>query len=87
MNEISVWHDGKIVACHERLAGKHETSAQLAHYLELLARKPGALARSLALRQERDRGDWPECFDELWERSPSVSAAMRPRGRWATCCC
>lgn len=64
--EIDVWHDGSLVASHERLAGKHGTSAQLDHYLDLLARKPGALARSLALRQERDRGDWPECFDELW---------------------
>jgi transposase len=67
-NEISVWHEGEIVASHERLAGKHETSAQLEHYLDLLKQKPGALARSLALRQERDRGDWPECFDELWGR-------------------
>jgi transposase len=66
--EISFWHDGKMVASHERLHGKHQVSAQLDHYLDLLARKPGALARSLALRQERDRGDWPECFDELWTR-------------------
>jgi hypothetical protein len=64
--DIAIWHDGKVVASHERLAGKHGTSAQLDHYLDLLVRKPGALARSLALRQERDRGDWPECFDELW---------------------
>jgi transposase len=66
--EVSFWHDGKMVARHERLAGKHGISAQLDHYLDLLSRKPGALARSLALRQERDRGDWPECFDELWTR-------------------
>jgi hypothetical protein len=64
--EISFWHDGKQVAWHERLHGHHQISAQLDHYLDLLARKPGALARSLALRQERDRGDWPACFDELW---------------------
>jgi transposase len=64
--EISFWHDGKQVARHERLAGKHQISAQLDHYLDLLTRKPGALARSLALRQERDRGDWPACFDQLW---------------------
>ena len=55
-----------MIATHERLAGRHGTSAQLEHYLDLLARKPGALARSLALRQERDRGDWPRCFDRLW---------------------
>lgn len=66
--EISFWHDGKQVARHERLAGKHQVSAQLDHYLDLLARKPGALARSLALRQQRDRGDWPAGFDELWSR-------------------
>jgi hypothetical protein len=66
--EVSFWHDGKLVACHERLAGKHQVSARLDHYLDLLQRKPGALARSLALRQERDRGDWPACFDQLWTR-------------------
>jgi transposase len=65
-SQIDLWHDEKIVARHERLPGRHGTSAQLDHYLDLLKRKPGALARSLALRQERDRGDWPACFDELW---------------------
>ncbi|HZK15182.1 MAG TPA: IS21 family transposase [Solirubrobacterales bacterium] len=64
--EIAIWHDGAPVATHERLAGRHGTSAQLDHYLDLLGRKPGALARSLALRQQRDRGDWPPCFDRLW---------------------
>ena len=55
-------------------------SAQLDHYLELLALKPGALARSLALRQERERGAWPACFDELWraiERKLGPSEAAR----------
>ena len=64
--EIVFVHDGHEVARHERLHGKFGTSAQLDHYLELLALKPGALARSLALRQERERGAWPDCFDELW---------------------
>jgi transposase len=67
-SQVTFWHDGTQVACHERLQAKHVTSAQLDHYLELLRRKPGALARSLALRQERDRGDWPGCFDELWDK-------------------
>jgi hypothetical protein len=64
--EITFVHDGREVARHERLHGKYSTSAQLDHYLELLQLKPGALARSLALRQERERGRWPECFDQLW---------------------
>ena len=70
--EIRVWHRDRQVAVHERLHGKHGTRATLDHYLELLARKPGALARSLPLAQERDRGHWPDTFDELW-------AALRAR--------
>jgi transposase len=70
--EIRVTHRDRQVARHERLHGKYGTRATLDHYLELLARKPGALARSLPLAQERDRGAWPATFDELW-------AALRAR--------
>ena len=66
--EITLHHDGQLIARHERLGGRGETSAQLDHYLELLARKPGAMARSLALRQDRERGEWPAYFDALWEK-------------------
>ena len=65
--EITVLHDGKEVARHPRLRGSQLRSAQLDHYLELLNKKPGALAHSLALRQEREQGRWPECFDQLWK--------------------
>ena len=64
--EITISHAGTLVARHERLHGRFGTSAQLDHYLELLQRKPGGLERSLALAQQRDRGDWPHAFDELW---------------------
>jgi transposase len=64
--EITVTHGGELVASHERLQGRYGTSATLDHYLELLERKPGGLQHSLALRQERERGGWPGCFDELW---------------------
>jgi transposase len=71
--EIRIWHRDREVAVHERLHGKYGTRATLDHYLELLARKPGALARSLPLAQERDRGNWPATFDELW---------VQLRARW-----
>lgn len=64
--EVSISHDGRVVARHERLQGKYGTAAQLDHYLELLKLKPGALARSLPLRLEREQGRWPESFDLLW---------------------
>jgi transposase len=64
--EITISHAGREVARHERLHGKFGTSAQLDHYLELLARKPGGLECSLPLAQARERGNWPAAFDELW---------------------
>jgi hypothetical protein len=63
--EIIISHRGEPVARHERLHGRFGTSAQLDHYLELLARKPGGLERSLPLAQARDQGAWPACFDDL----------------------
>ncbi|MCA1699936.1 MAG: IS21 family transposase [Actinobacteria bacterium] len=65
--EVVCLHDGGPVASHERLEGRFGVSARLDHYLELLARKPGALRGSVALRQERERGGWPKSFDELWQ--------------------
>ena len=64
--EITITHSGREVARHERLHGRFGTSAQLDHYLELLARKPGGFEHSLALAQERERGAWPAAFDQLW---------------------
>jgi transposase len=64
--EIVISHGGREVARHPRLQGRYQTAARLDHYLELLHLKPGALKGSLPLRQERERGRWPACFDELW---------------------
>lgn len=64
--ELEVFHKGARVARHERLPGRHQTTARLDHYLDLLKDKPGALKGSIALSQERERDDWPSCFDQLW---------------------
>jgi len=78
---IEILAAGKAVASHERLRGRHQVRARLTHYAGILARKPGALAGSVALAQERERGEWPECFDELWraieERTTSTEAARQ----------
>jgi len=74
------------VARHERLAERFVVSARPDHYLELLARKPGAFAGSLALHQERERDTWPDCFDELWQAvAAKVGASCgRPLARSPT---
>jgi transposase len=66
--EITISHAGRQVARHDRLVGRFGVAARLDHYLELLARKPAALIGSVALAQERERGAWPDCLDELWAR-------------------
>jgi hypothetical protein len=79
--EVEVFHEHRVLARHERLQGRFGVAARLDHYLELLQRKPGALRSSLPLRQERERGAWPSCFDELWaaiqERYGSSEAARQ----------
>jgi hypothetical protein len=65
---ITIHHDGQVVARHDRAVERFATTASLDHYLELLARKPGALRRALPLAQARERGDWPAVYDELWQR-------------------
>ena len=44
-----------------------EQVLDLEHYLDVLERKPGALAGSSPLQQWRERGRWPESFDRLWQ--------------------
>jgi hypothetical protein len=63
---VELLHGGKVVAVHERLQGRQEQRLELDHYLELLWYKPGALSRSMPLRQARERGQWPEVYDVLW---------------------
>jgi len=79
--ELVISHGGRDVARHPRLQGRFQVAASLDHYLELLRVKPGALKGSLPLAQERQRGRWPSCFDELWraldERYGSSEAARQ----------
>ena len=41
---------------------------ELDHYLDVLEKKPGALAGSTPLEQWRAAGRWPACMDQLWAR-------------------
>ena len=63
---VEIWQERECVARHERHFGRYEQVLDLEHYLEVLERKPGALAGSRPLAQWRERGRWPESFDRLW---------------------
>ena len=64
---IEVWNEGRQVARHERCYGTGRQVLDLEHYLDVLERKPGALAGSTPLKQWREQGRWPLSFDRLWE--------------------
>ncbi len=63
---VELWHDGRCVARHERCYKRQQQILDLEHYLDVLSRKPGALAGSRPLEQQRQAGLWPESFDAMW---------------------
>lgn len=65
--EVEFWHEGKCIARHERCFSRQKKILNLEHYLDVLSKKPGALAGSSALEQWRAQGRWPTSFDRLWE--------------------
>jgi hypothetical protein len=64
---VELWHEGRCVARHERCYSRQQKILDLEHYLDVLRKKPGALAGSTPLAQWRQAGRWPECFDRLWQ--------------------
>ena len=50
---IELWHAGRCVARHERCYRRQQQILDLEHYLDVLYRKPGALAGSKLLEQKR----------------------------------
>lgn len=65
---VSIHHDNQRVAQHPRCYGRGHQILNLEHYLDVLERKPGAMAGSTPLEQWRKAGRWPACLDEIWLR-------------------
>jgi hypothetical protein len=66
-SHIEIWQGGVCVARHERCYRRKQQILDLEHYLEVLEKKPGALAGSTPLAQWRAAGRWPESFDVFWQ--------------------
>jgi transposase len=63
---VEIWRSGERIARHERCYNRLQQILDLEHYLDVLHRKPGALAGSKPLEQQRQAGLWPVCFDTFW---------------------
>ncbi len=68
---VEVWFAESRVAEHERCYLKRREVYNLEHYLDVLARKPGAFKGSKPLHQWRVEGRWTTEFDRLWEQLQS----------------
>jgi transposase len=64
--QVELWHQGVCVARHERSYARRQQILDLEHYLDILERKPGALAGSRPLARWREAGRWPQSYDRLW---------------------
>src|SRR5262245_43889263 len=71
---VEVLDGPRVVARHERAAGKYAEILVLDHYLEVLARKPGALPGATALVQARTAGTFTLAHQRYWD------AARRKHG-------
>jgi hypothetical protein len=71
---VQVLDGPRVIARHERTAGKYAEILLLDHYLEVLARKPGALPGATALAQARAAGTFTAAHQAYWD------AARRQHG-------
>jgi hypothetical protein len=68
---------GAIVAVHTRSLHKGTQDLLLDHYLEILTRKPGAMAGSAALARARNMGVSTAAHQRFWD-APDGSTATGP---------
>ena len=66
---LSVHAGGREVARHERSVHKGAEILVLDHFLEVLARKPGALPGAVALEQARAAGSFTAAHERFWKRA------------------
>jgi len=71
---LQILDGGQVVATHARSLHKGTQDLVLDHYLEVLGRKPGALAGATALAQARALGVFTDAHDRFW------TAARRRHG-------
>jgi len=65
-SELEVFEGSARVAVHPRLTASGAEHLVLDHYLEILVRKPGALAGSAALVQARQGGGFTAAHEAFW---------------------
>ena len=66
---IEITDAGRVVARHERSTVRGSQTLVLDHYLEILARKPGAMPGALTTHQAREAGVLTAAHERFWTRA------------------
>jgi hypothetical protein len=66
--QVEIFRDWECIARHARNYGRGHQILNLEHYLDVLEKKPGAMAGSTPLKQWRDAGRWPDSLDRMWKK-------------------
>jgi transposase len=66
---LEVLDGTRVIARHERTVVRGSQTLVLDHYLEILARKPGAMPGALATHQARERGVLTAAHERFWKRA------------------
>ena len=76
---VEAYDGAKLVAAHERAAGRHVEVLALDHYLEVLQRKPGALPGATALVQARRSGVFTATHEAFWAAARTALGFSKQR--------
>jgi transposase len=68
-SQLEIFDGAALVAVHPRLTAAGAEHLDLDHYLEILLRKPGALAGSAVLAQARAAGAFTAAHQQFWDRA------------------
>lgn len=74
--ELLVFDGARHVATHPRATARGGEVLNLDHYLEVLARKPGALPGATALSQARAAGTFTAVHDAFWAAARTAACAQ-----------
>jgi len=66
LDRVMLYHEGKNIACHQRLFSNNKWQLNPMHYLELIGQRPQAFDSARPIRQWRKQ--WPGCLESLLER-------------------
>lgn len=64
---VDIHHNGTLVASHERAIGRYVEVLVLDHYLDVLARKPGAFPGATPLAQAKAAGVFTAAHQKYWD--------------------